>query len=57
MTTPEQLDLAESEIAFLITKAHNSGLNYWQILDIFLRATCDLHIKASTEYQIRQGGQ
>ena len=54
MANPEQIELAESEVARLIEVAHRQGLNYWQILDIFLRATCDLHLRASTEYQVKE---
>ncbi len=57
MATPEQIELAESEVATLIEVAHRQGLNYWEILDIFLRAVVDLHVKASAEYQLRQGGK
>ncbi len=55
MATSEMIDLAESEIAFLITKAHNSGLNSWELLDIFLKACVDLHIQASCEYRMKEG--
>ncbi len=56
MDNPNVIELAESEVARLIAVMHRQGLNYWQILDIFLRAACDLHLKASAEYQIK-GGQ
>jgi len=55
MSTPEQIDLAEAEVARLIEVIHRSGLNYWEILDIFLKATCDLHLKSSAEYQAKEG--
>ncbi len=56
MATPEQIDLAESQVATLIDVCHKQGLNYWEILNIFIRALCDLHLKASAEYRIK-GGQ
>lgn len=52
--TPEQLSMAETQVARLIEVAHRQGLNYWQILDIFLRAVCDLHLKASAEYWVKE---
>ncbi len=48
----DQLELAESEVVRLIDVAHRQGLNYWQILDIFLRACVNLHLQASTEYML-----
>ncbi len=50
----EALEIAEAEVTRLIEVCHKQGVNYWQILDIFLRATCDLHLKASVEYQSKQ---
>ena len=55
MATPAEIDLVEDEIAFLITKAHNSGLNSWELLDIFLRACVNLHLRATCEYYIKGG--
>lgn len=52
----EIIELAESEVERLIEVAHCQGLTYWQILDIFLRTACDLHIQASAEY-FAKGGQ
>ncbi len=52
----ESLELAESETARLIDVCHSSGLTYWDILNIFLRAVLDLHLKASIEYRTK-GGQ
>ncbi len=54
MASPDEIDLAESQVATLIDVCHRSGLNYWEIMDIFLKATCDLHLKASAEYQIKE---
>jgi hypothetical protein len=53
MATPEQIDLLETDVARLIQVAHKS-LNYWDIMDVFLKAVCDLHFKASVEYQVRE---
>jgi len=55
MTEVENIKLAELEITHLIEVCHRQGLNYWQILDIFLRATCILHLKSSAEYQLKGG--
>jgi len=49
------LELLESELDFLVNKAHKSGLNYWQILDIFLRACVTLHLQATSEYRVKGG--
>ncbi len=54
MATPEQIDLTESDVARLIEVAHKAGLSYWEILDVFLKAVCDLHFKASVEYQVKE---
>ena len=51
----ELLRLAELEVAKLIEVAHKQGLNYWQLMDIFLRASYDLHLKASVEYYMKGG--
>ena len=54
MATPDELDLAESEVTRLIDVAHKQ-LNYWEILDIFLKACVTLHIQASAEYRMEGG--
>ncbi len=56
MASPEQIDLAESDVARLIEVAHRNGLTYWELEDIFLRATEILHCQAAAEYRIK-GGQ
>ncbi len=55
MATPDEIDLAESEVARLIEVAKKQGLNSWELLDIFLRACVNLHIQASCEYRIKGG--
>jgi hypothetical protein len=47
--------LADKELEFIIQKAHNSGLNYWQILKIFLRKVEMLVMLADTEYWLKGG--
>lgn len=56
MATPEQIELAESEVIRLIDVAKRQGLNSWDLEDIFLRATEVLHCQASVEYKVK-GGQ
>ncbi len=48
-------ELADREVTRLIDVCHKQGLNYWQILDIFLRKVCDLHLMASAEYRMKGG--
>ena len=52
----ELIELAESEIEFLIEKAHRSGLNYWQILKIFLVKVETLVMRADEEYWLKKRG-
>lgn len=51
----ELIEEAERQVEILIESYRKRGLNYWQLEDIFLRATCDLHLKASAEYQMKGG--
>ncbi len=55
MATPDEIDLAESEVARLVEVAKRQGLNSWELLDIFLRACVTLHLQASADYRIKGG--
>lgn len=55
MATPDEIDLAESEVARLIEVALKQGLNSWELLDIFLRACVSLHLRASCDYRVKGG--
>jgi len=51
------LSLAETEVARLTEIMHRQGLTYWQILDIFLRASVKAHCQASAEYRMKEKGR
>ena len=55
MATPDNIDLAEAEVARLVDVAHKQGLNYWEIQGIFIKACANLYIQASCEYHIKGG--
>ncbi len=55
ITNEKECELADSEVTRLIEVCHQSGLTYWQILDIFLRKVVDLHLMASAEYKLKGG--
>jgi len=48
------IEMFETDLDRLIMVGHKEGLNYWQLLDIFLRACVQLHLEASAEYQMKQ---
>lgn len=52
----ELIEETEKQVQILIESYWKRGLNYWQLEDMFLRATCDLHLKASAEYQAKAKG-
>lgn len=47
------IELAEQECERLIEVCHKQGLNYWEILRIFLIACQDLYLKAEVEYRLK----
>lgn len=53
MATPDEIDLAESEICRLIEVAKQQGLNSWEILGIFLKACDSLYLAAECEYRVK----
>ncbi len=55
MATPDEIDLAESEVARLIEVCKKQGLNSWELLNIFQRACVTLHLQASAEYRVKGG--
>jgi len=50
------VELLDGEIDIVITKAHKSGLNYWQVLRSFLQRCVGLQLQAEAEYRLK-GGQ
>jgi len=52
---PELIELLETEVDFLISKAHKSGLNFWQILRVFLLRCEGLMIQSEAEYYQKGG--
>ncbi len=55
MDNPELIELLESELDFLINKAHRSGLSYWSVLRIVLSRLESLVTQADAEYYIKGG--
>jgi len=55
MDNPELVNLFESEFDFLITKAHRSGLSFWQILKVVLTRIEDLIMQSEVEYYLKGG--
>jgi len=51
--TDDASELLEIEVDMLVNKAHNSDLNYWQILKVFLAHCVTLQMKADIEYYIK----
>ncbi len=56
MATPEQNDLAESELERLIEVGKKQGLNSFDWEGILLRRLDILHNQAEIEYHLRGGG-
>jgi len=54
MDNPKMIELLESEIDFLINKAHNSEVSYWQILRVLLPRCVGLIMQADAEYWLNQ---
>ena len=55
MTSPDVIELAEEEIDKLIAVCHKQGLNYWEILGIFLERCQSLRLQADAEYHLKGG--
>ena len=55
MENPDLIELFESELDFLIARAHRSGLSYWWILRTILTRIEDLVMQADCEYYIKGG--
>jgi hypothetical protein len=55
MENPEQIELLESELDFLINKARKSGLSYWWILRVILSRIENLVMQADVEYYVKGG--
>jgi len=55
MDNPELIELFESELDFLINKAHRSGLSYWRILRTILPRLESLVMQADAEYHVKGG--
>ena len=54
MGESEMVELLESEVDFLISKAHKS-LNYWQIFKVFLSRCLGLMAQSETEFYAKGG--
>mgnify|MGYP001616408841 FL=1 len=55
MEDKELVELAEVDLARLIERLHKSGINYWQILKICLKACLNLQMMADTEWWVKSG--
>ena len=55
MANPEQIELAETDIARVIEVARRQGLNSWELEDILLRFCVQLHIEATVEFRVKGG--
>ena len=55
MENTELAELLESELDFLINKAHRSDLSYWRILRVILSRTESLVMQADCEYYVKGG--
>lgn len=53
---PELIETAETELDRLISIMHNSGLNYWEILKLFVMKSETLLMMSQAEY-CQKGGQ
>ena len=49
-------ELAEQDVERLIEICHKRGLNYWELLKIFLVACQDLQMKSEIEYYLNLSG-
>jgi len=56
MDNTEVIESLELELDMVIVKAHNAGLNYWEILKAFLSRCLSLMAQAQSEYFLK-GGQ
>jgi len=54
MDNPDLIELLESELDFLIAKAHKSGLCYWSILRVLLSRLESLVMQADVEFLMKQ---
>ena len=54
MDDADAIELAEIDVDRLILVCHKQGLNYFQILRIFLNASVKLQIMSSAEYYLNQ---
>jgi len=55
MDNPELIELLETELNIIIQKAHNSGLNYWQILWAMLNRSVEVMIQSKAEHLLKGG--
>lgn len=51
---PDLLEKAEIDTRHLIDVFHVQGLNYWQILRIFLNSCVQLQIMADAEFYLKR---
>uniref|UniRef100_A0A6H2A3T1 Uncharacterized protein n=1 Tax=viral metagenome TaxID=1070528 RepID=A0A6H2A3T1_9ZZZZ len=47
---PELIQGLEDELDILVHKAHHSGMNYWDILKVFMKRCSTLAMQSESEY-------
>ncbi len=52
MENPDAIEIAEGELGRLIDVMHQSGLNYWTILKIFLEVIPTIAMRSEVEYYL-----
>lgn len=51
----DTIEMFESEVDRLVDVGHRQGLNYWQILKVFLVRCVTLQMQADVEYRVKGG--
>ena len=49
-TKPELVEGLEDELDIIVHKARHSGMNYWEILKVFLKRCSTLAMQSESEY-------
>ena len=51
----DAIEQLEIDVDMLVNAGHKQGLNYWQILKVFLVRCVDLYIQAEAEHHVKGG--
>jgi len=52
----DAIEQLEIDVDMLVNAGHKQGLNYWQILKVFLVRCVDLYIQAEAEHHVKGSG-